>query len=66
MKLRLINRKTETLEVIEKRIKIGKKEMEEILNSKIYNLIVENSDLDSSYSKFKEGIVKLYNDILKV
>jgi guanylate kinase len=62
----LINRKTEGLEVIEKRIAIGKKEYDEIRNSIIYNLIIENNEIEASYKAFKDGVLNLYSDVLKI
>lgn len=66
LKSRLINRKTESFEVIEKRIAIGKREFDEIRNSNIYNLIVENNELDTSYKAFRDGVLNFYSEVIKV
>lgn len=62
----MINRKTESLEVIEKRIAIGKREYDEIRNSNIYNLVIENNELEVSYKAFREGILDFYSEVLKI
>ncbi len=66
LRSRLMKRNTENLDVIEKRINIGKKELEVIKNSKHFNLIIENTDnLNLSYLLFKDGVKNLYSEVLK-
>jgi guanylate kinase len=57
---RLRQRGTEPEEVIEKRVKIGLKELEEIKKSKIFNYQIENSNIDKAYSDLKIALNSLY------
>lgn len=52
--------------MIEKRIAIGKREYDEIRNSNIYNLVIENNELEVSYKAFREGILDFYSEVLKI
>jgi len=45
---------------------IGKKEYEEIRNSNIYNLIIENNELEASYKTFKDEVINFYNESFKI
>lgn len=69
LRQRLINRKTETLEKIEIRIKNAEKEIEKANNSKIYafeNIIV-NDDLETTKAQFLQRIKQLYSlDSMKI
>lgn len=63
LRQRLINRKTETLEKIEIRVKNAEKEIEQANQSKIYvpeNVIV-NHNLENAKAQFLQRIKKLYS-----
>ena len=60
---RLTGRGTETKEVIQKRINIGTKEVEEINSSDIFNKKIVNEDLQVSYKEFKDTIGSMYPNL---
>lgn len=60
LKERLINRGTDSIEVIEKRISIGKKELEEINSMEFIKYKVINDEIESSYEQLKEVLKKVF------
>jgi len=63
LKERLIGRGTDAQEVIDKRVKIGVNECEEIQKSNIFNFKIINNDLEKAYNEFKSNIFNLYPDV---
>ena len=57
---RLKGRGTESEELIEKRINIGLKELEEINNTNIFDYKIINDDLETAYIDLKEKLDLLY------
>jgi len=55
---RLRARGTETEESIQKRLHNAKKELEYIQKEGFWDIILQNDDLDQTYEKFKQWILK--------
>ena len=60
LKERLLKRGTESEETIEKRLKIGEKEIEEINSLDFIKYKIVNDDLDKCYEEVKDNMIKLY------
>jgi guanylate kinase len=60
---RLIGRDLDSKEVIEKRILIGKKEVEQIYSSDIFNKKIVNDDILNSYMEFKNTLSSMYPNL---
>ena len=57
---RLLDRNTENIDVINKRLQEGIREVSEMKKSEIFNYTVVNDDLNTSYKELREAIVELY------
>lgn len=62
LKERLLKRGTESLDQIETRLEIGKKEIEEIKNAEYIKYQIINEDIEKSYKDLREIIIKLFPD----
>jgi guanylate kinase len=60
LKERLLKRGTENIEQIEKRLEIGKRELEEINSKDFIKYKIVNDDIDRSYQELKNILLKLY------
>jgi guanylate kinase len=57
---RLLDRNTENIDVINKRLEEGIREVSEMKKSEIFNYTVVNDDLNTSYKELRDAIVELY------
>ena len=60
---RLTSRDLDSKEVIQKRINIGKNEVEQIKSSEIFTKKIVNDDLSVSYKEFKDTISSMYPNL---
>jgi guanylate kinase len=60
LKSRLLGRNTETESVIENRLKVGEKEIQEIEETDLFNYKLINDDLKECYEELKNYILEEY------
>jgi guanylate kinase len=63
---RLLYRNTEAIEVINKRLQEGSREVTEMKKSDIFDFTIVNDDFNTSYKIFRDAVVSLYPNLDKI